>query len=115
MYSSIICLIREKTNCNLSLIGYSCKGKKLRLRPLDQLVLLTIPLGLSAKYEWSDVSVSVVAANPVVKAVQQNSGRGYKPNKRDASDPKLNESMNGTEVKFDPKNPERPFTAYPVD
>ena len=47
--------------------------------------------------------------------MQQNSGRGYKPNKRDASDPKLNEIMNGTEVKFDPKNPERPFTAYPVD
>ena len=47
--------------------------------------------------------------------MQQNSGRGYKPNKRDALNPKLNESVSGAEVKFYSGSPERPFKTYPVD
>lgn len=52
--------------------------------------------------------------NPIVRIEQPNTGRGYKPNKKDTQNPKLNESMNGAEVKFDPKNSDRPFTAFPI-
>ncbi|TWR94243.1 RHS repeat domain-containing protein, partial [Pseudomonas saxonica] len=53
--------------------------------------------------------------NPVVRLQLKNSGRGYKPNKTDPKNPKTNEQMSGVEIKFDPNNPDRPFTAFPVD
>ena len=56
-----------------------------------------------------------IKGNPIVRMEQKDSGRGYRPNKKDTSNPTFNEHMNGAEIKFDPKNPTRPFTAYPVD
>ena len=56
-----------------------------------------------------------IKGNPIVRMEQKDSGRGYRPNKKDTSNPTLNEHMSGAEIKFDPNNPYRPFTAYPVD
>ncbi len=53
--------------------------------------------------------------NPILKMEYPNSGRSYRPNKKDIQNPSLNETMNSTEVKFDSKNPDRPFTAFPSD
>ncbi|KTS75533.1 type IV secretion protein Rhs [Pseudomonas oryzihabitans] len=56
-----------------------------------------------------------IRENPTLKMEYPNSGRGYKPNSKDRQNPKLNESMNRTEVKFDPNNPDHPFTAFPSE
>jgi hypothetical protein len=42
-------------------------------------------------------------------------GRGYKPNKKDARNPTLNEDLNWFEVKFDKDNVLRPFTGFPSE
>ena len=51
--------------------------------------------------------------NPVVIVELPGAGRGYKPNRRDANDPKYIENMDRAEVRFDINNPTRPFTAFP--
>lgn len=53
--------------------------------------------------------------NLIVRLQLKNSGRGYKPNKKDPQNPKVNEKMSGIEINFDQNNPDRPFTAFPVD
>ncbi|AMS14910.1 type IV secretion protein Rhs [Pseudomonas chlororaphis] len=53
--------------------------------------------------------------NPIVRVEQPGAGRGYKPNRRDPQNPILNENMNGAEIKFDRADPDRPFTAFPID
>jgi RHS repeat-associated protein len=50
---------------------------------------------------------------PIVRMELPGAGRGYKPNKKDVSNPRLNEDLNWFEVKFDKDNVLRPFTAYP--
>lgn len=50
--------------------------------------------------------------NPIVQGELPNGGRGYKPNKKDPSNPKYNDSMNNYEVKFDKKT-DKPYTAFP--
>ncbi|RON10681.1 type IV secretion protein Rhs [Pseudomonas brassicacearum] len=53
--------------------------------------------------------------NPIVRRENKNVGRGYKPNKKDSQNPRLMESMHGSETKFSQgKNPV-PFTSHPVD
>ncbi|PMY59447.1 MULTISPECIES: RHS repeat domain-containing protein, partial [unclassified Pseudomonas] len=52
--------------------------------------------------------------NPVVRIEQPGSGKGYKPNKRDAQNPIRVDPMNGAEIKFDVDDPTRPYTAFPV-
>lgn len=53
--------------------------------------------------------------NPIVEVESSGTGRGYKPNKKDPSNPKLNNSMNNAEVKFDKNDSSRPFTAFPSE
>ncbi|RON15308.1 RHS repeat-associated core domain-containing protein [Pseudomonas frederiksbergensis] len=50
---------------------------------------------------------------PIVRMELPGAGRGYKPNKKEVSNPRLNEDLNWFEVKFDKDNVLRPFTAYP--
>ena len=51
--------------------------------------------------------------NPVVVVELPDAGRGYKPNSRDKNNPRYIESMDKAEIRFDRKNPTRPFTAFP--
>jgi hypothetical protein len=53
--------------------------------------------------------------NPIVKLESPGAGRGYRPNKKDAENPHLNEHMDWFEVKFDKKDNTRPFTAFPAE
>ncbi|TNF79610.1 type IV secretion protein Rhs, partial [Pseudomonas sp. ICMP22404] len=53
--------------------------------------------------------------NPIVRMEMPGAGRGYKPNRRDRTNPILNEHMNGAEVKFDRIQTDKPFTAFPID
>ncbi|ANI58005.1 RHS repeat-associated core domain-containing protein [Pseudomonas sp. GR 6-02] len=53
--------------------------------------------------------------NPIVRMELPGAGRGYKPNKKDARNPTLNEDLNWFEVKFDKDNVLRPFTAFPSE
>ncbi|AZE84350.1 Rhs-family protein [Pseudomonas orientalis] len=53
--------------------------------------------------------------NPILRLELPGAGRGYKPNKKDAGNPHLNENMNWLEVKFDKKDNTRPFTAFPAE
>ncbi|MBV7512178.1 RHS repeat-associated core domain-containing protein [Pseudomonas sp. PDM25] len=52
---------------------------------------------------------------PIVRMELPRAGRGYKPNKKDASNPALNEDLNWFEVKFDKDNVLRPFTGFPAE
>ena len=51
--------------------------------------------------------------NPMVVVELPDAGRGYKPNSRDKNNPRYIESMDKAEIRFDRKNPTRPFTAFP--
>ncbi|KAA0943825.1 RHS repeat-associated core domain-containing protein, partial [Pseudomonas sp. ANT_H4] len=53
--------------------------------------------------------------NPIVRLEQPNSGRGYRPNKKDKQNPTYNEQLNWLEVKFDKADSTRPFTAFPSE
>ncbi|WNF56199.1 RHS repeat-associated core domain-containing protein [Pseudomonas sp. SG20052] len=53
--------------------------------------------------------------NPIVRMELPGAGRGYKPNKKDARNPTLNEDLNWFEVKFDKDNVLRPFTGFPSE
>lgn len=53
--------------------------------------------------------------NPIVRLELPGAGRGYKPNKKDAEKPGLNETMNWFEVKFDKVNTQEPFTGFPAE
>ena len=55
------------------------------------------------------------AGNPILRIELPGAGRGYKPNRRDSQNPILNENMKGAEIKFDKKQVDRPFTAFPID
>ncbi|ETD35133.1 type IV secretion protein Rhs [Pseudomonas chlororaphis subsp. aurantiaca PB-St2] len=52
--------------------------------------------------------------NPIVRIEQPGSGKGYKPNRRDEQNPIRVDPMNGAEIKFDPDDPSRPYTAFPT-
>jgi hypothetical protein len=49
----------------------------------------------------------------VVRQEVPGGGRGYKPNRRDEQNPKLNEDLNWFEVKFDSGG--RPYTGFPME
>lgn len=51
----------------------------------------------------------------IVRMELPGSGRGYKPNKKNTTDPKLNEELNWFEVKFDKADATRPYTAFPAE
>ncbi|SDU51273.1 RHS repeat-associated core domain-containing protein [Pseudomonas moraviensis] len=53
--------------------------------------------------------------NPIVRLELPGAGRGYRPNRRDAQNPILNENLNWFEVKFDDVNTQRPFTGFPSE
>ncbi|MED7670732.1 type IV secretion protein Rhs, partial [Pseudomonas moraviensis subsp. stanleyae] len=53
--------------------------------------------------------------NPIVRLELLGAGRGYRPNKKDAQNPRLNEDMNWFEVKFDKDNTQKPFTGFPAE
>jgi RHS repeat-associated protein len=53
--------------------------------------------------------------NPIVRLELPGAGRGYRPNKKDAQNPRLNEDMNWFEVKFDKVNSQEPFTGFPAE
>jgi RHS repeat-associated protein len=53
--------------------------------------------------------------NPIVRLELPGAGRGYRPNKKDAQNPGLNEDMNWFEVKFDKVNTQEPFTGFPAE
>ncbi|OYU08652.1 MAG: type IV secretion protein Rhs [Pseudomonas sp. PGPPP1] len=53
--------------------------------------------------------------NPILRLELPGAGRGYRPNKKDTENPHLNENMNWFEVKFDKKDKDRPFTAFPSE
>ncbi len=53
--------------------------------------------------------------NPIVRIEYPGAGRGYKPNRGNSQDLILNENMNGAEIKFDRADPDKPFTALPVE
>jgi hypothetical protein len=52
---------------------------------------------------------------PIVRMELPGAGRGYKPNRRDAHNPTLNEDLNWFEIKFDKDNALRPFTDFPAE
>ncbi|MCU1758345.1 RHS domain-containing protein, partial [Pseudomonas sp. 14P_8.1_Bac3] len=52
---------------------------------------------------------------PIVRMELPGAGRGYKPNKKDVNNPKLNEDMNWFEVKFDKNDVSRPYTGFPTE
>lgn len=54
-------------------------------------------------------------SNKYIRPLYVGAGRGYKPNKKDARNPTLNEDLNWFEVKFDKDNVLRPFTAFPSE
>ena len=56
-----------------------------------------------------------IKKNPIVRIEQPSSGNGYKPNNKDVNNPHEVKNMNGAEIKFDKDNPNRPFTAYPIN
>ncbi|VVO41626.1 hypothetical protein PS712_05922 [Pseudomonas fluorescens] len=53
--------------------------------------------------------------DPIVRMELPGAGRGYRPNKKDSENPHLNESLNWFEVKFDKRDPTRPYTAFPSE
>uniref|UniRef100_UPI00103698F5 RHS repeat-associated core domain-containing protein n=1 Tax=Pseudomonas sp. Sample_10 TaxID=2448269 RepID=UPI00103698F5 len=53
--------------------------------------------------------------DPIVRMELPGAGRGYRPNKKDPNNPNLNENLNWFEVKFDKKDPSRPYTAFPSE
>jgi hypothetical protein len=53
--------------------------------------------------------------DPIVRMELPGAGRGYKPNKKNQTAPKLNENMNWSEVKFDQGDVKRPYTGFPSE
>src|SRR5207253_8617739 len=53
--------------------------------------------------------------DPIVRLELPGAGRGYRPNKKDKDNPRLNEELNWFEVKFDKDDVSRPFTGFPVE
>jgi hypothetical protein len=49
----------------------------------------------------------------VVRQELPGAGRGYKPNKKDKKNPKLNENLNWFEIKFDKNG--APYTGFPAE
>ncbi|MGE7965326.1 RHS repeat-associated core domain-containing protein [Pseudomonas sp. NPDC089918] len=53
--------------------------------------------------------------DPIVRMELPGAGRGYRPNRIDQSNPKLNEDLNWFEVKFDKDDVTRPYTGFPSE
>jgi hypothetical protein len=53
--------------------------------------------------------------DPIVRMELPGAGRGYRPNRIDESNPKLNEDLNWFEVKFDKDDVTRPYTGFPSE
>lgn len=53
--------------------------------------------------------------DPIVRMELPGAGRGYRPNKKDINDPKLNEGLDWFGVKFDKDDVNRPFTGFPAE
>lgn len=53
--------------------------------------------------------------DPIVRMELPGAGRGYRPNRRDINNPKLNEGLDWFEVKFDKDDESRPYTGFPAE